>query len=503
MKTKLNDDNTGVISLGSSHSLILGHKPDVLDHKRICDKLASERKSMMNFGLFDTASPNYSTYYPDLDVADLTPKDEDFIYPVFRALSMAIVSKGFPIDFSAEGILKASMNKLIGQSINIDHETAVGNAVGSVKEVFWQDSYKTSDGITVPAGINMVMMIDGKSNPRIARGIMMDPPSIHSNSVSIRFKWEPSHQFEEKWEFYEKVGTYDKDGTLVRAVVTEIMSYSETSLVAHGADVFAQKVGSDGKIINPGYSNSVYEFSDEDKNDVNATVHIDYKNTDTKEQSFSGMFSMNSAIPTDLNTSSSNKNNNKNVTPMKKEDLEKLTSKFNFAEGELTEDNYIAKISEKLSEKETEITNLTQKYDDLKAGLLSDEEFKTMKADAEVGKTALTDTRAEALRLYNLAKGDKADATIVNLINASTIDQAKSLLTQYKDEAETKFSATCSCGKTIKLSSGIGSEENLIDEDGNPIEKPAGTSGPSDAKSTLQKFRAKRNESLIFKGKKQ
>ena len=89
-------------------------------------------------------------------------------------------------------VLKKSMQMLIGQTINIDHEIAVGNAIGAVSEVFWQPAYKTKSGIEVPAGINAVLKIDGKSNPRIARGVMMDPPSIHSNSVTVRFKWEPS-----------------------------------------------------------------------------------------------------------------------------------------------------------------------------------------------------------------------------------------------------------------------------------------------------------------------
>lgn len=497
---KLNDDYTGVIQLGSSHSLVLGHKPDSLDHKRICDKLANERKALMNFGLFDTASPNYSTYYPDVDAEDLKPKEGDFIYPVFRALSKAIVSKGFPIDFSQGDVLKKSMNKLIGQSINIDHETAVGNAVGSVKEVFWQDEYKTTDGITIPGGINMVMMIDGKSNPRIARGIMMDPPSIHSNSVSIRFKWEPSHTFEEKWEFYEKVGTYDKDGELVRAVVTEVMTFSETSLVAHGADVFAQKIGEDGKIVNPGYSNSVYEFSKDD-NRVDSTVHIDYKDVDVEQHTFNGMFSIKSTIPTNLNTSKSDNNkNNKNVTPMKKEHLEKLASKFNFAEGELTEENFIEKITSTFSTVETEKSNLQTELDNLKGSLLSEEDFANMKKESVIGQKALSDSRAEALRLYKLCKGEKVDDNIVNLINTANFETSNSLLSQYKGEAETKFSSACKeCGAEVNLASGIGNEENLIDEEGNPIIPGKGQGGTKDRKSTLSSLRAKRkNKSIIF-----
>ena len=69
---------------------------------------------------------------------------------------------------------------LVGQTVNCDHSTDVANAIGSVKQTFWQESFK-QDGIVIPAGINGVLKIDAKANPRLARGILMDPPSIHSN----------------------------------------------------------------------------------------------------------------------------------------------------------------------------------------------------------------------------------------------------------------------------------------------------------------------------------
>ena len=495
----LNTDLTGEMRLGSSHALIIGHKPNNLEYKKLCDKISGERKSLMQFGLFDTASPNYSTYYPDLDVEDLKPKDGEFIFPVFRALSKTIVSKYFPIDFSHKNVLKKSMNKLVGQSINIDHETAVGNAIGSVKEVFWQEAYKTSDNIEVPAGINFVMMIDGKSNPRIARGIMMEPPSIHSNSVSIRFKWVPSHNYEEKNEFFEKIGQYDDDGVLIRAIVSEIMSYPETSLVAHGADVFAQKIGEDGKIINPGYADSVYQFS-ADQTKVFNIAHIDYKELNI----ISEKFNIKETIPIHLNIKDDlkNKQNNKNELNMDKEQLKKLALELGFKTGELTEENLTEKITGKVSNLETEKSNLQTEVDDLTNSktepLISLQDLAVVKAEAVIGKSALSERITEALRLYKLCKADKADDNIINLINTSNYETANSFLEQYKTEATEKFQSTCKkCGTVVSMSSGIGSQENLVDADGNPIE------GQNEKiilgkNETLKKFREKRNQSRIF-----
>ena len=31
---------------------------------------------------------------------------------------------------------------LLGQTVNCDHETNIGNAIGAVSQVIWQDEYK-------------------------------------------------------------------------------------------------------------------------------------------------------------------------------------------------------------------------------------------------------------------------------------------------------------------------------------------------------------------------
>src|SRR5210317_758975 len=89
---------------------------------------------------------------------------------------------------------------------------------------------------------------------------MMDPPSVHSVSVTVTFEWKPSHKFEDENEFYGKLGTYDDKGELVRRVVTKIHAYHEISFVAHGADPYAQKIV-DGKIANPEYAATQYKFT--------------------------------------------------------------------------------------------------------------------------------------------------------------------------------------------------------------------------------------------------
>lgn len=466
----MNKKNIGVITLKAGHTLILGNIPDAIDTSKLeGNQMLGNNIDIQKFGLFETSAPNYTTYYPDVTPEDLNPKDEDFIQPVFRMLSEVIVSKGRPIDFSQNGVLRKSMNKLLGQTVNVDHETATGNAIGAVSEVFWQPAYTAADGTKVPAGINAKLKIDGKSNPRLARGIMMNPPSIHSNSVSVRFSWLPSHKFDDPNEFYNKLGTHNDKGELIRCVVDEVIAYSETSLVAHGADPFAQRVGDDGQIVNTKYANTAYQFSADKP--IQATWEVDFKDYQHSDNEV--------AI---LSLSNNNNINNTNPTNLMniEELIQKLVRDFSF-EADTTAENLLEKLGEKLGESDTEVENLTTERDNLKT---ENDTLKTANTELEAGQeqvTNLTDsTRQEALRFYKASKGDKVDDNIIDLISKSDLKTAGSFLKQYRTEADDKFSATCNKCKSTDISrnSAIPSSDGTVDQadntdEGNFVEKTA------------------------------
>jgi len=466
---KFNKENrTGEIRLGSAHSLMNAHKPNIVDLKKFAEEMiGSENVNTQNFGLFDSSTPNYATYYPDVSAEDLTPKEDEFINPTFRMLSETIVYKGAPIDFGKTGVLKASMSLLLGQSINIDHETAVGNAIGAVSDTFWQGAYKDSKGKLVPAGINAILKIDGKSNPRISRGIMMSPPSIHSNSVTVKFGWEPSHKFENDSEFFDKLGTYTKKGELIRIVVNLIKSYHETSLVSHGADPYAQKVGADGKIINPEYASRQYSFSADKP--ISGFVEVDYK---TEEFSLSN----DKAIPTRLINISNNNDNPENM----EEILKDLASEFGFEEKDLTTENVVEKLKGKLDEAKLEdnsekLTKLEADKAQLETDLIAEQEAKTqLEADltkATFNKTLLEtvtkNTRDEAVKNFKLAKGDNADQSIISLISNAEYEGATAFLKEYSKEADAKFAPTCNkCGSDdVSRAKAKTSTDGLVNKD--------------------------------------
>lgn len=484
----------GTIELRNGHTVIVGNIPKPVTVKDLAEKtILGVHNDIEKFGFFETSTPNYATYYPDVSADDLIPNEEDFIFPVFRMLSEVIVSKGRPIDFSKPGVLKASMNMLVGQTINIDHETALGNAVGAVKEVYWQKAYTTESGIEIPAGINAVLKIDGKSNPRIVRGITMDPPSIHSNSVTVRFQWEPSHKFDDMNQFYNKLGTYDEKGELIRCIVTKVVSYHETSLVAHGADPYAQKVKDNGEIVNPNYSENVYQFTADKP--LKAIFTTDYKNIGNEDNSEIAILSLNN---TDNNI---NQNNNE---PMLEELIQDLVKDFGFP-ADTNQESFAENLKAQLTQKATEVENLKSektKLEEDKQQLETDKEEleainATLSENATEVENLTTATKDEALRMYKAAKGDDADQAIIDLIGNSDLKTAGALLKQYRKEADKSFTATCGdCGgSNISRKSGITSKEGLQGEGDTP---PAGSKDKTRAELSASLKSKHKRKSNIF-----
>lgn len=478
---------TGEIKLCAGHSIVLGHKPTKIKNENLSDQLISENNqtTLESFGLWEVATPNYATYYPEVTQDDLNPKDEEFIQPVFRMLSEVVVGKNWrPIDFGKKGVLKKSMQMLLGQTINIDHEIAVGNAVGAVAEVYWQAAYKTKSGIEVPAGINAVLKIDGKSNPRIARGIMMEPPSIHSNSVTVRFKWEPSHTLEDMGQFYNLLGTYDSNGEMYRLVVTEILGYSETSLVSHGADPYAQKIKEDGEIANPEYADR-QSFSKDGK--VSGFVEFDFKT----ELSLS---KEDNSIP------QNNINNEETNLKEKKMDklIENLIETFGFAADELTEENIAVKLKEKFDAQapDAEVATLKQEKETLEAELTTTKaELTAAKANKAEMENLTAQTRTEAERLYKLCKGEEADETMLGLISTADLKTSSAFVKQYQKESEEKFKSTCSdCGgHNISKASASATKDGLI------VDKNEGNEGKKNLSSqeTVSNLKTKKRKASI------
>lgn len=474
--TKKNKEHLDSMVIGQGHTIMAGYIPEAVGAKAFSENYYKWKNptpdSIAQFGFWG-GNIDYNTYYPNLDKSELTPKDEEFIEPMFRLLSETIVSKNWnPTDFGQNGVLKASMKMLLGQTVNCDHETNIGNAIGAVSQVMWQESYKDGS-FTIPAGINGILKIDGKANPRIARGILMEPPSIHSNSVTVQFKWDKSHPKMGDNEFYQKLGTYDSNGVMVRRIVTEIVRYLETSLVSHGADSFAQKIGSDGKIINPTFAKRTWASYEEYRDDKSKQYFFtDYKSDLTSYQEKNdtqGSFNDN-----DANDNHSNKDN------MNEELLKFLESLFGdnmltLEEGkEMNQENVIAciqtlvssrnELQTSVNELQTSVDNLTTEKTSLTEQITNlNAEVANLKEMATVGKNHIASLRENAVETYKKLMGDKVDETIVTMLNAETtgITTLISLTKDYQARLEEKFPLTCSkCGsKDVNRASSIAEDD--------------------------------------------
>ena len=446
-----NPEHMESMIIGSGHTIMAGFLPKGVEPKTFSENFYKwnhvSQESVEKLGLFGS-DIDYNTYYPGLTKEDLTPNSDEFIEPVFRLLSSTIVSKNWnPTDFGQPGVLKASMKLLLGQTVNCDHSTDIGNAIGSVSQVMWQEAYKDGNFV-IPAGINGVLKIDGKANPRIARGILMDPPSIHSNSVTVQFKWEKSHPGMDDRDFWNKLGTYDEKGNMIRKVVTEVVRYLETSLVSHGADSFAQKIGEDGKIINPEFAKRTWTSFAEYQEDTKKAYYF----TDFKDD-FKSFQESNDTPENNINPLNTNK---KESTMTLAEFLESLygDNMLSLAEGqEKTAEVALQMVKDLVHGKndlQAKVDNLTTEKNTLAEQVSNKEaEIANLTAMATVGKNHIASLRETTVANYKKLKGDAADETIITMLNAETtgLQTLISLNKDYQAQLEEKFPLTCShCG---------------------------------------------------------
>lgn len=489
--TKKNKEHLDSMVIGQGHTIMAGYIPEAVGAQTFSENYYKWKNptpdTIAQFGFWG-GDIDYNTYYPNLDKSELTPKDEEFIEPMFRLLSETIVSKNWnPTDFGQNGVLKASMKMLLGQTVNCDHETNIGNAIGAVSQVMWQESYK--DGhFTIPAGINGILKIDGKANPRIARGILMEPPSIHSNSVTVQFKWDKSHPTMEDNEFYQKLGTYDSKGEMVRRMVTEVVRYMETSLVSHGADSFAQKIGSDGKIVNPTFARRTWSSYEEYRDDKSKQYFFtDYKSDLSSFQENDTRDSFND------NDAKDNHSNENNMNELEKF-LESLfgDNMLTLEEGkEMNQETVVTCIQNLVSSRntlQTSVDNLTTEKTSLTEQVSNlNTEVANLKEMATVGKNHIASLRESAVETYKKLMGENADETIVTMLNAETtgITTLVSLTKDYQARLEEKFPLTCSkCGsKDVNRASSVtenDTEGKTGTEDTTQNQEPSSTSSVLD-----------------------
>jgi len=398
---------------------------------------------------------------PDFDLQSfLKPDDRDYIHVPIRALSAAPVQGGI-LDFSYKGglALKAAVPMFNQLTIFKDHNLTVDTWLGKTSGAYWDEA---TPG--VPPGVNMMLDVDTKADPKTARGLISG--ALDSGSVTIKLNYEQSHPDMEPDEFMTRLGELC-DGEVVRALVTEVVRCMEYSVVWQGADVFAKVISEDGKIHTPGRaSNSLSHQRSQENNKMDWTklallLGLSLGENVTQE-------SFEAAV----------KAQNINVSALAAAQVELTTvkttltateAKLTAAETQVAElTTSVTKATADLAASAAQVTALTAKVADL-----------TPKA--ELGAVLLTETRAEALRLYNLVEAGKATDALRSLIGNADLSVARSFVQSYKDRAEQIAPLKCcDCG-SINLSRGTAQQNN---------DMPDGTTNAGKSKLESEQLKA-------------
>lgn len=335
-----------------------------------------------------------------------TPAEEDFIDVTYRALSASMLADR-PVDFSNEPMLKRATKLLDGQTVFKDHQTSVDNWVGRVAATNWDTETKG-----IPPGINAVLRLDTIKDPMAVRGVLQG--ALHSASVTVSFEWKPSHpKLMEDNTFFQNLGE-QVDGQTVRVIVTKIEKFWEISLVWQGADAFAKQIGEDGK-------------------PVQQAAELD----DTQDLSLKQV---------------------QENQPKQEEEMKLLAILEKVLKAEVTEENLeelLGKYGNEYHQLGLEKSQavLTQKEEGLKAATTELESLRSKVAElapqAELGKKYLEEERKEAIRFYNLSKGDKASPVILKTLQEASLEVAQAWKEDLKSEFEAKVPNSCQkCGST-------------------------------------------------------
>jgi len=384
------------------------------------------------------------------------PQDGDFVEFPFRHLSATVVGAGTwkATDFSNERVLRASMKFFQNKPVYTNHNMMVGNEVGHMGKPKWTTSYTNKKGVKIPAGIDAPVVVDSKLYPKLVRKMSGPVPYVKSASVTIAFEWESSHEFDNVWDFWEKLGT-EVDGEMVRRIVTNITEVHESSLVWLGADPYAGILDEDGEVKYVDNS-GIVELSASEK------VVDEYKK---------GLFYIDFCLKENNSLSLSNSSGKKPDSNME-ELLKLIASKFNTTVQELSEEvvnSFTVSKSEdynKLKDDASKVVSLegeivTLKADNQKITSLQDDksvlegkvtsltnEVAELKPKAEKADGLLKKRQDYAVEMYTKSVNGETDQTILDeLSSESSFDSIEAKIKMFGGKALNSFGAACKkCG---------------------------------------------------------
>jgi hypothetical protein len=362
--------------------------------------------------------------------------------------------------------LRRALKKFVGKSAFTEHWQYSGNCIGVIESASWSEA-KIFEGKKVPAGVDIVYLINAKLNEYLASNLLMTPPGIYSNSVTVEFEWEPSHDdFADEDCFMRCIGQFHADGRMVARKVTNLIDIHESSILWLGADPFAKMLDKDGNPINPEYGAAFDQVQGYAKEMYNShkqycasysykkegiVLKSEIENKPVMEKALLEFARKILGLAADAELTQAHIDKLSALKFIEADEHTRMT-------GSLTKVTELEKEVGELKSKGAD-TQLKKQNEDLTvevAGLKkekSDLELKVTQLDAfaKIGKANLEAKRAETVRLYKLSLGENQseDAAMLETFSKADDKQLNAFLTMFTKGVAEKFEATCAtCGVT-------------------------------------------------------
>ncbi|WP_196228750.1 hypothetical protein [Leptospira santarosai] len=322
-----------------------------------------------------------------------TSPDLPYVEHDFRMLSKAFI-ECYALDFTKDNVLK-NATSLFATKIYKDHETFVDNSIGAVLNPTWSDEKDNE-------GVNGRFRFFKKFASSVIDRLETDPPILDSCSVGIQFTFIKSHPNLEN--FYWHLGE-EIEGSIVRLIMTKIISISEVSIVCAGADPNAKKLS-----LNH-FEQTSSELGEE-KPQMEENMKLKAK--------------LLTALGHSLESLGLEKQG---------EDVELSAEKFEVV---------LQKTGSKISSLETSLNSYAGLTDQesFPAGFDHESNVAKLKELLEEPKKILEHDRSEVLKAYRLFVNGKSDKTIEEMIESADLKQLKALANQYGIKLNEKFPIT-------------------------------------------------------------
>jgi hypothetical protein len=170
--------------------------------------------------------------------------DMRYAYIPFRLLSAdsVIGAGGWNCSLFSKKVLQEAAELWEGTVLRVDHSLSTKNILGNIVDV-WFDEGSIQNGVRIPAGVNGFFKVNREEFSTEVELLTSDPSGIRATSAGVAFAFEPSHEFENEYDFWYHVGE-TINGEYVHFKVTKIEQVIEQSAVWDGADPCAVMLAS-------------------------------------------------------------------------------------------------------------------------------------------------------------------------------------------------------------------------------------------------------------------